>query len=299
MAHQEPPLNAHHLTPVAAAAVAALAPHTHAQTSVSVDMSGAAIPSSGSTPDIVRTSSPNTINAATGYTFSFNPVVRGTGLLGSLLIPSNTPLADVLNTFYAGGYHTVFGAVRNPGSPIPATVWNQLVSGTFSGLTINLTLVIDIQADRTARAAIRNIQRPSGAGINVISGGASLQVFAPPPPLHSEWHFDGNLQSVRETGLAPTSGPSKLRYLDDHTFGPILGGPGQETQFPNPPTPQDVTQAQSSFNTCSAFGIPPIVGIDDTVYKTSPCRNLSDPTNPAKSRGIGLALWPNTHDFWP
>jgi hypothetical protein len=249
--------------------------------------------------DIVRTSSPNTISAATGYLYSFNPVVHGSGLLGTILVPSNTPLADVLNTFTPGAYKTVFGAVRNPGSPIPVTVWDQVVSGTFSGLSINLTLVLDIQSDHTGRAAIRNVVRPSGAGLNVISGGATLTVFTPPPPVHSEWHFDGNLQSVKESGLAPSSGPSKIRYLDDHAFGPILGGPGQETTFPNPPTPQDVTQAQSSFGTCSSFGIATIGGVDDVVYKTSPCRNLSDPTNAAKSRGLGLALWPNTHDFWP
>src|SRR5262249_13797010 len=101
---QEPPMNARQL--MAAAAATALAAAAHAQTSVSVDMTNASIPSSGSTPDIVRTSSPNTINAATGYTFSFNPVVHGSGFLGLLLVPNNTPLADVLNTFYAGGYHT-------------------------------------------------------------------------------------------------------------------------------------------------------------------------------------------------
>jgi hypothetical protein len=282
-----------------AAVVAGLAGWAMGQPSVTVDLSGASIPSTGTPSDVVRTSAPNTIDAATGYTYSFNPIVHGSGLLGTILIPTNTPLGDVLNTFYAGSYKTVFGAVRNPGGAVPVTAFNQVVSGTFSGLTINLTLVFDVQADRTARAAIRNIQRPSGAGLNVVSGGATMQVFTPPPPVHSEWHLDGNLQSVKESGLAPSSGPSKIRHLDDHAFGPILGGPGATTTYPNPPTPQDITQAQSAFGTCSSFGIPTIGGVDYTVYKTSPSRNLSDPSNPAKSRGIGLALWPNTHDFWP
>ncbi len=191
------------------------------------------------------------------------------------------------------------GAVRNPPGTVPANAFTQLVGGTFSGLTLNLTLVLDIQADHTARAAIRNITKPSGAGLNLISGGATLQTFTPPLPVHSEWHFDGNLQSVKESGLAPGSGPSKIRYLDDHVFGPILGGPGATTTPANPPTPQDVTQAQSGFGLATSFGLPLVGGVDDTVYKTSPCRNLADPTNPAKSRGLGLALWPNTHDFWP
>jgi hypothetical protein len=117
--------------------------------------------------------------------------------------------------------------------------------------------------------------------------------------VHTEWHFEGDLQSVRETFEAPESGPSRLRYLDDPAFGPIRGGPGQETQLPSPPTPTGVTQAQSMFGFASSFGIPLPGDEDDIVYRTSPTRNLADPTNRAKSRGLGLALWPNTRDAWP
>ena len=206
----------------------------------------------------------------------------------------------MLNTFNAGQYRSLFGplAATRRGA-VPTGVFQQPISGTFSGLTLTLTLILDIQADRTGRAAIRNIAKPVGVGLNITAGGATIQTFTPPPPVHSEWHFDGDLHSVRESGLAPASGPSKLRYLDDAAFGPILGGPGATDTFPNPPTPQNITQAQSAFGLASSFGLPLINGEDDTVYKTSPCRNLADPTNAAKSRGLGLGLFPNTHDFWP
>ncbi|HYE63261.1 MAG TPA: hypothetical protein VD997_14795 [Phycisphaerales bacterium] len=281
------------------AAVAGTAHVACGQETAAVNLGGISISQfSSNPPDVVRTSTPSTVNNSTGYLYTFNPTVQGTGILGSPIIPNPTPLGDVLNTFSPGQYRTVFGAVRNPAGVAPTGVFQQTVAGTFSGLTISLKLVLDVQADRTARAAIRNITKPVLVGLNVTSGNATVTTFTPPPPVHSEWHFEGNLLSVRENGLAPTSGPSKLRYLDDPAFGTILGGPGSET-VPQPTTPTGVTQAQSAFGTCSSFGLPLIGGVDDTVYRTSPPRNAGDPTNQAKSRGLGLALWPNTHDFWP
>jgi hypothetical protein len=287
------------LAPLVPLVVATFAGTALAQTSATVDLAGISISQFSSNPaDVVRTSSPNLINNSVGYLYTFNPTVQGTGLLGSPIIPNPTQLGDVLNTFSPGQYRSVFGAVRNPAGVAPTGVFQQTVSGTFSGLTISLKLVLDVQADRTARAAIRNITKPVLVGLNVTSGNATVTTFTPPPPIHSEWHFESSLASVKESGLAPSSGPSKLRYLDDPAFGTILGGPGSET-VPQPTTPTGVTQAQSAFGTCSSFGLPAIAGIDDVVYRTSPPRNLADPTNLAKSRGLGLALWPNTHDFWP
>jgi hypothetical protein len=294
--------------PVASLAIVAPA---SAQPSVSVNLgppNAIQIPSLPTNPpDAVRTSLGATISEATGYTYTFNPIIRGTGLLGSILIPSDISLGDELNTFTPGMYRVVYGAVRNPPGPIPSPppapiqtrVYFEPVGGTFSGLTLSLTLSLEIHADRTAVAAIRNITKPSGVGLNVVSGAAVISTFTPPPPVHTEWHFDGSLLSVRETGQFPSSGPSRLRYLDDPAFGPILGGPGQLTDYPNPPTPTGVTQAQSAFGTTTSFGLPPIGGRTATVYRTSPTRNLADPTNRAKSRGLGLALWPNTRDTWP
>jgi hypothetical protein len=271
-----------------------------AQPSVTIDLAGVSIPSTSTAPtDVVRTSGASTVDAASGYRYTFNPTVRGTGLLGIIAIPNPLPLGDVLNSFVPGQYRVVNGAMRNPPGTRPCQVFFNSVGGTFSGLTINLTLDLDVLSTGVGQAAVRNITKPSGLGLSITTGGATITAWTPPAPVHSEWHFDGDLQSVRESGLAGGSGPSKLRYLDDPAFGPILGGPGQETAFPNPPTPTGVTQQQSQFGLASSFGIALPGGEDDTVYKTSPTRNLADPTNRAKSRGLGLALWPNTRDFWP
>ncbi|MBX3359459.1 MAG: hypothetical protein KF745_13650 [Phycisphaeraceae bacterium] len=285
---------------VGAAAIAAAAGLAAAQPSVSVNLAGISVPSTGtSPPDVVRTSGAATISAAPGYKYTFNPTIQGTGLLGAVFIPSPKPLGDVLNDFNPGMYRVVYGAMRNPPGTVPTQVYFEPVGGTFSGLTLSLTLALDILADRTGRAGIRNITKPVFVGLNVTAGAATMEAWTPPAPVTTEWHFDGNLSSVKETGEFPASGPSKIRYLDDPAFGPILGGPGQETQYPNPATPTGVTQAQSSFGTTATFGLPAINGRTATVYKTSPTRNLADPGNRAKSRGLGLAMWPNTRDFWP
>jgi hypothetical protein len=219
-----------------------------------------------------------------------------------VVIPNDTPLGDVLNGFVPGQQRILYGAVRNPPASVPVQLDSESIDGTFSGISLRLTFVQSVLADRRGQAAIRNIQKPFGLGINVVSGGAVFNTFSPPPARVTEFHFDGDLRSVREAGLHPASGPGKLRYLDDPAFGPILGGPGEENTYPNPPTPQDVTRQQSAFGTASSFGLPPVGGSggeEDVVYRVSPPRNLADPGSRAKSRGIGLGLWTNTRDYWP
>lgn len=272
----------------------------HAQPSVSIDLDGVSISSSSTAPaDVSRNSGANTVNAAPGYLYEFNPTIRGTGLLGIITIPSATPLGDVLNTFVPGQYRVVKGAMRNPPGTRPCQVFFNSVGGTFSGLTINLTLDLDVLSSGVGQAAIRNITKPSGLGLSVVSGGGVITTWNPPAPVLTEWHFDTGLESVRESGLFPTSGPSKLAYLDDARFGPILGGPGSETQQPSPPTPHGVTQAQSQIATLSSFGLELVNGVDASVMRVSPPRNAQAPNDRTKSRGLGLALWPNTRDFWP
>lgn len=288
-----------HISAVCAASTLALAGGVFGQSSLTIDFSGASISSTATSPaDLVRTST-STIDAAPGYLTAFNPIVRGTGLLGAVVIPSNTPLGDVLNGFVPGQQRILYSAVRNPGSAVPVQLSRETVNGTFSGLNLSLTFTQNILANRTGQSGVRNIMKPFGLGLNLVSGGAVYQTWTPPAPRTTEFHFDGDLQSVRETGLAATSGPGKIHYLDDPRHGPILGGPGQETVYPNPPTPQDITRQQSAFGTTTSFGIPNIGAEVDTVYRVSPPRNLADPTNRAKSRGIGLAFWPNTRDNWP
>ncbi len=267
------------------------------QTFTLVDCSGVSIGSlSTNPPDVVRTGTATT-SIAEGYRFSFNPVVSGTGILGSV-VGSNRLLGDVLNGFVYGQHRILYGAVRNPGGGLPVTLDREEVGGTFSGITVSLTLDYIVRADRTGQVAIRNIQKPFGLGLTVNSGGLKCDAWTPPPAVKSEWHFDGDLLSVKESGLATSSGPALIRYLDDSRFGTILGGVGNENN-PDSATPFNITDAQSSFGTTSSFGIPAIGGEDDVVYRTSPPRNAAEPTVSARSRGLGLALWPNTRDFWP
>jgi hypothetical protein len=272
------------------------------QLSVFINCAGLSVPSSGATPAVVATST-GTISAAPGYMFEFNPGVHGTGFLGALAIggSSSSPIAleNVLDSFFIGGQRNLYGAMRNPAGTIPTLLDTETVSGTFSGLTISLTFKQEVLADGRGRLSILNISRPSGLGIQIDTGGATFNTWTPPAPVVSEWQFEGDLNSVRQSGAAASSGPSRLRYLDDAAFGPILGGVGAEDTYPSTPTPQNVTAAQSAFGTTAAFGLPPIGGVVDTVYKTSPPRNAGAPTDTAKSRGLGLALWPNTRDFWP
>src|SRR5207237_6893253 len=113
------------------------------------------------------------------------------------------------------------GAVRNPGAGVPVALDIELLNETFSGQTVSLTFEQRVLGTRQGQAGITHIQKPFGLGIAVDSGGAVFTA-APdlPPPQKSEFHFDGDLHSVKESGLAPGSGPGKIRYLDDHAFGP-------------------------------------------------------------------------------
>ncbi len=279
--------------------VSAALPAAAQQNQVLVDFTGASIPSlSTNPPDVVRTSTA-TIFTSPGYRFAFNPVVQGTGAIGASLFPSPTPLGDVVNYFSQGQQRFLFGAVRNPPGTIPTSLDNESLSGTFSGLAINFNFREEVLSTGACRAGIYNIQKPIFFGFNVISGGALIETWVPPAPVRSEFQFEGNLQSVRQSGAAPASGPARMRYLDDAAFGPILGGIGQEDSYPAMPTPQNVTVAQSAFGTTDSFGLPPVGGVVDNVYRTSPTRNIAFPNTDAYRRGIGLALWPANRDNWP
>ena len=279
--------------------LAASLPAAAQQNQVLVDFAGASIPSLNTAPpDVVRTSTP-TIFPTPGYRFAFNPIIEGTGFLGEGFVPDPTPLGDVVNIFSIGQQRFLFGAVRNPPGTIPTNLDNESLSGTFSGLNLSFTFRQEVLADGRCRAGIYNISKPLFVGFNFISGGAVMDTWVPPAAVRSEFQFEGDLLSVRQSGAAPASGPAKMRYLDSASFGPILGGEGQEDIYPAVPTPQDVTAAQSAFGTTASFGLPPVGGVVDSVYRTSPTRNLSDPNNSAKRRAIGLALWPANRDNWP
>jgi len=273
--------------------------------SLLVDFVGASIPSSGTPPNIIRTTTA-TIAPASGYQFAFNPRVHGTGFLGGAVVGGTAAnprfLGDVLNDYFAGGHRTLYGAMRNRGNTLPVFLDTETVGGTFGNITLSLVLRHELLADGRGRTSITEIDRPSSVGLAIDSGGTVIMAWTPPAPVVSEWHFEGNLLSVKESLAAPASGPARLRYLDDSSFGPILGGEGVLDTYPNPPTPTNVTLAQSSFAAPATFGIAPVpgsTGLIETVYKTSPPRNAAAPTDSARRRGLGLSLWPNSRDYWP
>ncbi len=292
---------------MSALAVAAIGSSTLAQSNtILVDCTGASVASTPTNPpNVVRTSPVGTtIFPASGYTFSFNPIARGTGFFGAIAIGTTPrPLGDILNGFFVGGHRTLYGAMRNPSGTIPATIASETLAGTFAGITLSLTFRQEILATGQGQASILNITKPSLLGIAIDSGGAIYNTWTPPAPTYSEWQFEGDLLSVKQSAAAPTSGPGRIRYLDDPAFGPLLGGIGLEDEYPGTPTPTGVTQTQSLFGTVSSFALPAIgagsTAATDGVYRTSPPRNAGAPTDSAKSRGLGLALWPNTRDFWP
>lgn len=93
----------------------------------------------------------------------------------------------------------------------------------------------------------------------------------------TEWHFSGDLFEV--------GGPSRLRFLDDPTFGnPPDGGPTGQTAL------------LGQFGTTDGFEIPPIGREAVPVFRMPPPR---DPTTGEANRGIGLVLWPSNRANHP
>jgi hypothetical protein len=232
------------------------------------------------------------VNPASGYSYDIQGTVTTTGIIGSI-IPSGSTIAQMLDTLRPGASKLTRGWVRNPEGTIPTNIYSQRFDGTFAGLTVGVTLVVRVTATGTAFFEITNITIPLGslAGtLRINAGTTNVTVWNPSPQQASEWHFNG--------GFTPVSGsPGKLRYLDDPAFGTVLGGIGNENT-PNPAAPTGVTAAQSAFGTTTSFGIPGPGGVEDTVYRTSPARNLSN-TNPDLRRGVGLVVAPFTKPVFP
>ncbi len=232
------------------------------------------------------------VGAAQGYSYSINGTVTTTGLIGSI-IPSGSTVEQMLDILKPGASRLTDGWVRNPQGTIPTSVYLQRFDGTFAGLSVGITLHVRLDSAGTAFFEITNITIPLGAlagTLRINPGTTNVSLWQPSAPQPTEWHFNGNLE--------PISGqPGRVRHLDDPAFGTILGGVGNEDN-PNPGAPLGVTAQQSAFGTTTSFGIPGPGGAVDTVYRTSPARNLNDP-NPDLRRGIGLIVYPSTKPSFP
>jgi hypothetical protein len=239
---------------------------------------------------------PQHILPAGGYRYQLDGVLDTSGLINAI-IPDGSTLRDMMEILQPGQSRMLTGYARNPSGGLPDQsnpVYLQTFTGEVVGLELSVTLEASVSNTGVGSFEIRDIDIPLGilfGEVKVTSGSCLIETWEPSPRQQTEWHFDGDLSSV------PSSGPSQLRYLDDSAFGTILGGIGNEFT-PDPTIPHDVTDAQSSFSTTTALGIPGPGGEEATVYVTSPARNLSDP-NPDYYRAIGLALFPSLRPEFP
>ncbi len=235
---------------------------------------------------------------ATGYSWFITGHLDTTIPL-ALIVPSGSSLAEFIDIVDSGNSFLTTGYVRYPQASFPDpenTLWSQTFSGAFGNAEFMLDLSLNINLTVTDQGAIvgsiTDIDIPTGflTGTATFTDGFfQASTWVPSPPQQTEWHFDGDFSA------APGSDGAKLDYLDNPAFGPITGDdPGD----PGDDIPTGVTQAQSSFMTTTALGIPGPGGEEDTVYCTSPARNLST-NNPDHLRGVGLAFYPATQPVYP
>jgi len=178
----------------------------------------------------------------------------------------------------------------------------------------SIDLFVGVNAG-TVELSITNINvpiPPSFIGTATIET-ATFTLSAIDLPLQiSEFTFDGG-----DFSRDPEStGAAEIRHLDDAPFAPFLADE-EAAAVPDPAIPAGVTDAQDDFMTTASLGIDGPGGEEDTVYVTSPPRNLNLPSplpaRPAEapalevgesregdfSRTIGLSLWPNTRPEFP
>lgn len=301
------------LSPLALALTAALPASALAQTDndVAVDLTGAEIECvflGPCFPDQIRNSVSSPFPAgpaqfivpATGYQWTLAGTVDTTFPLSSF-IPSGSSLIELLDILEPGNSFLTRGYVRYPAGALVNPVnqiWSESFSGSFGNdsFTLDLSITIELSLDNAGAltGALKDIDIPTGfltGSATFTDGFAQLDTWTPSPRQQTEWHFDGNLDS------AAGSDGARLAYLDDPAFGTVLGGVGDENN-PNPSTPTGVTQAQSAFMTTTALGIAGPGGSEDTVYCTSPARNLST-GNPDHRRGLGLGMFAATQPVFP
>ncbi|MFI4896293.1 MAG: GC-type dockerin domain-anchored protein [Phycisphaerales bacterium JB059] len=294
-------------TPLALALIASMPAASLAQTDndVAVDLTGVEIECEflgPCFPDQIRDSVTSPFPAgpaqyvlpATGYRWTLGGTLDTTFPLSSFIPPGAT-LEELLDILQPGNSFLTRGYVRYPAGSLTAPdnqIWSEPFSGSFGNdsFTLDLSITIELSLDDQGAlsGALKDIDIPTvflTGSATFTDGFAMLDTWTPSPRQQTEWRFDGDLSSV------PGSAAAKLAYLDDPAFGTILGGVGDEDN-PHPPPPPRGTPAPS------ALGITGPGGLEDTVYCTSPARNLTT-GNPDHRRGIGLALFPATQPSYP
>ena len=237
---------------------------------------------------------PEAINTASGYRFQ----VQGDAIVTILGIEFYSgPIEPLFDFIEPGQANLLTGYARNNAGVIPPgglTVWQESFGGGLFTVNISITLEFSIAPDGVVTFRARDIQSDLGILGSIVFpvGIAELAVWTPSEPQLSEWRFDG--------GFEPAGGSddAALRYLDDPAFGDILVGVDADA-VPDPTIPKGVTQAQSAFVSTADEGLPPVGADHDTVYRTSPAFNLSDPLNQDWRRGVGLVAYPSARPEYP
>lgn len=215
---------------------------------------------------------------ATGYSWFITGHLNTTIPL-SLIVPSGSSLANFIDIVDPGASFLTRGYVRYPLASFPNpenTLWSQTFSGAFGNSEFMLDMSLDINLVVTDQGSIigslTDIDIPTGfltGSATFTDGYFQATTWTPSRRQQTEWHFDADFDS------APGSDFSKLRYLDDPAFGPIQH---DDPNNPDDDVPLGVTEAQSSFMTTTALGIPGPGGEVDTVYCTSPAQPLRQRT---------------------
>jgi len=288
-----------------AASASCAAPLCAQSMSVTVDLSGVVI-DFPSPPDITRDSlndpAPGSdffILPADGYNFSIEGLLLLRDPLFGLPLGDPVMLTDLLNQVEPGSSQLLNGWIRNRFGGLPSggiIAWRERFEGGAFGAELGIDLEISVADTGVVTFAVRNIESSLGEftpTLDFQDGTSSLSTWEPSEPQLTEWRLNGDF------GSAEGSAKAALRYLDDPSFGTILGGIGSE-DTPTPSTPTGVTAAQSSFvDTAADPGVPAVGGVDDIVYLTSPAFNLSDPGDDALRRGIGLVMYPAVMPEYP
>jgi hypothetical protein len=135
-----------------AAAVCSLAGAAAAQQSVSINLAGVQLRNA---TNQTRSSAPNTISPAYRYSYQITGMVRGAGGLLTLVYPSPTPLATVLEGLAPGSSAFLSGTAENCSGTHPVGFAPGSQSGTavISGTTVTYGLTISFGIDAAGVAS--------------------------------------------------------------------------------------------------------------------------------------------------
>lgn len=213
-----------------------------AQQQVAIDLTGVQIRNATNQS---RDSSPQTISPAYGYHYAIDGNVRGVGGILSLLYPTATPLAQVLEDFQPGASAALVGEFYNPSGAHPVEVLNQRIDGmtTISGITVTygLTLIAGIRADNIAYFQTDNVILQPSALVGYLQFTSGTVTITRVPVVTGDMNWDGqvNGDDAQAFVLAEVD-PSA--YVAAYAHDPRLAGDINRDGFLDPADRVDLVQ---------------------------------------------------------